>query len=110
MSTSSLTFLAAGEWAPGRVRLAWSETSSRRIVPEVEQLIDETWARVSSRPGVHLFDGAMCRMESFRASPGELSLTLSPTSYKPFVGTNLHNPHLAQTHGRDVMASPVGVS
>src|SRR5687767_2881151 len=110
MSSNSLTFHAVGDWGPDRVRLAWSDASSRRIVPEIERLIDETWQRASARPGVHLFDGPMCRMESFRATPDELSLTLSRTSYKPFVGTNLHNPHLAKTHGRDVMANPVGVS
>lgn len=105
-----IAFHAIGDWAPGQVRLTRTLTSSRRIVPEVERLIDETWARAASRPGVHLFDGPMCRLESFVASPGALTLTVSATSYKPFVGTNLHNPHLAQVHGRDVFANPIGVS
>lgn len=105
-----LTFHAIGEWAPGRVRLTWSEQSSRRIDPDVERKIDDAWARVTARPGVRLFDGPMCRIESFDASPDVLRLSLSPTSYKPFVGTNLLNPDLADTHGRDVMANPVGVS
>jgi 8-oxo-dGTP pyrophosphatase MutT (NUDIX family) len=49
-------------------------------------------------------------MESFAASADALTLVLSPTSYKPFLGTNLHNPHLADRFGRDVMANPIGVS
>jgi 8-oxo-dGTP pyrophosphatase MutT (NUDIX family) len=105
-----LTFHAIGDWPPGRVRLEWGERSSRRLVPEVERVIDDTWARVLSRPGVHLFDGPMCRMESFAASTDALTLALSPTSYKPFVGTNLENPHLADVFGPGVMANPVGVS
>jgi 8-oxo-dGTP pyrophosphatase MutT (NUDIX family) len=105
-----LTFHAVGDWQPGQLDLSWAATSSRRIVPEVERVIEETWARVSSRAGVQLFDGPMCRMESFEPSPQRLRLTLSTTSYKPFVGTNLHNPHLVKTHGRDVLANPVGVS
>ena len=105
-----LTFHACGDWPRGRVRATWATSSSRRVPPDVARLIDDTWSRVASRPGVHLFDGPMCRLESFTATPDALSLVLSPTSYKPFVGTNLHNPQLAADHGRDVMANPVGVS
>ena len=105
-----LTYHAIGDWPAGQVQLAWTDRALRRIDPEVEQIIDDAWARVTARPGVHLFDGPMCRLESFEATPDALSLRLSPTSYKPFVGTNLQNPHLADRHGRDVMANPVGVS
>lgn len=105
-----LTFHAIGDWRPGHVRLEWTDRSSRQTVPEVERIIDETWTRVLSRPGVRLFDGPMCRMESFAASAEVLRLTLSQTSYKPFVGTNLENPHLAERFGAGVMANPVGVS
>jgi hypothetical protein len=105
-----LTFHAIGDWAPGRVRLDWTARPLRRIQPEVERIIDDAWAHVTARPGVHLFDGPMCRLEAFDASPSGLRLSLSPTSYKPFVGTNLQNPALADSHGRQVMANPVGVS
>ena len=105
-----LTFHAVGNWSRGQVRATWSDVSSRRIVPEVERVIEDTWIRISTHPGVHLFDGPMCRMESFTASAEALHLALSPTSYKPFLGTNLHNPQLANRFGRDVMANPVGVS
>jgi hypothetical protein len=105
-----LSFHAVGEWGAGHVRLSCVEHSSRRIVPEVERVIDDTWARVLARPGVHLFDGPMCRVESVRVTPENIDITLSPTSYKPFLGTNLENPHLAAQYGRDVMATPAGVS
>ena len=105
-----LTFLHTGDWGPGEVETVWVDRDGRRAVPEVEVAIDAAWGRATSRPGVHLFDGPMCRLESFEATSEALSLSLSPTSYKPFVGTNLQNPHLADSHGRDVMANPVGVS
>lgn len=105
-----LAFHAIGDWPRGTVRLTRTGSASRRIAPDVERLIDETWARVTSQPGVHLFDGPVCRLESFVGTPYALTLTVSETSYKPFVGTNLHNPQLAHMHGRDVMANPVGVS
>ncbi len=105
-----LNFRAIGDWGRGRVGVSSTDRSSRVILPNVEKTIDETWARVASRPGVHLFDGPMCRLEAFEASPDFLSLTVSPTRYKHFVGTNLHNAHLADAYGRDVLANPVGVS
>jgi hypothetical protein len=104
------TVLAKGDWGAGQLRLVRNSQSSRRIVPEVERLIEETWSRETARPGVHLFDGPMCRLESFDATPELLRLTVSPTSFKPFAGTNLHNSHVAKTYGREVLASPVGVS
>ncbi len=105
-----LTFHATGEWMPGQVRLNRTDRSTRRIDPDVEQIIDDTWSRVTRRPGVHLFDGPMSRLESFEATSEALCLTVSLTSYKPFVGTNLENPHLAEAYGPDVMANPIGVS
>lgn len=105
--------LVAGDWPQGKVRLQRRPESTRRIVPEVERIIDQTWARVVSdagREGVKLFDGPMCRIESFDARPEEFQLVVSPTTYKPFVGTNLYNQHLAERFGRDVFSNPIGVS
>jgi hypothetical protein len=104
-----LTFLAAGDWARGQIHATWG-ASSRRIVPKVEQAIDAAWREALLRPGVKLFDGPMCRLGSWDASPDSLRLMLSETSYKPFFGTNLSHPELADRFGRDVMANPVGVS
>lgn len=104
-----LTFHATGDWTPGQVAVRWVE-SGRRILPEIEILIEEAWQTALSRPGVRLFDGPMCRLEKWEAVPQNLSLDLSVTSYKPFMGTNLAHPELAEKFGRDVMANPVGVS
>ena len=104
-----LIFHTTGDWAPGQVRITWTADSRPRI-PEVERLIDRAWTDATARRGVNLFDGPMCRLESWHASPASLDLVLSRTSYKPFFGTNLMNAHLADTHGRSVLANPVGVS
>ena len=39
-----------------------------------------------------------------------LALTLSNTTYKHFLGTNLTHPELADRYGREILANPVGVS
>jgi 8-oxo-dGTP pyrophosphatase MutT (NUDIX family) len=104
-----LTFLATGDWAPHQVRISRA-VSSQRWDSDVSAMIDAAWARAAGRPGVHLFDGPMCRLESWRAAPAGLELAVSPTSYKPFLGTNLVNPHLADRYGTAVLANPLGVS
>src|SRR5258708_14073407 len=104
-----LKFHATGDWPPDRVSIKWVE-SRRRILPEVEQLIDQAWETALHRPGVKLFDGSMCRLERWNATPDRLELDLSPTSYKPFMGTNISHPELAERFGRDVLANPAALS
>ena len=104
-----LKFHAIGDWRPDRVHVR-QVPSTRKIVPDIEALIDRAWEEVKLRPGVKLFDGPMCRMEWWDASDDRLEVALSDTSYKPFMGTNLAHPELAERYGREVMANPVGVS
>lgn len=80
------------------------------IVPQVEAAIDRAWTEVNARPGVSLFDGPVCRLESFEASPARLELAVSQTSYRINVGTNFCHPEFDDQFGRAVMANPVGVS
>jgi 8-oxo-dGTP pyrophosphatase MutT (NUDIX family) len=100
---------AAGDWLPHQVRVTWTP-NSRKIVPEVERAIDDAWNAAAARLGDKLFDGPMCRLEKWSASPHLLELTLSRSSYRPFLGTNLHNARLSDTYGVEVLANPVGLS
>jgi 8-oxo-dGTP pyrophosphatase MutT (NUDIX family) len=104
-----LTFHAAGDWLPDQVRVD-QVRGARRIVPEVEKLIDQAWQTALARPGVKLFDGPMCRLERWEVAAGRFQLELSDTSYRTFVGTNLTHPEMAEQYGPDVMANPVGLS
>ena len=107
--TLPVNLLRAGDWPPGRVTVRWV-ADGRLRVPVVEAAIDAAWAAAAARPGVVLFDGPMCRTESWHATDDRLDLVLSPGSYKPFVGTNMAHPEFADRYGTDVMANPVGVS
>lgn len=102
-------FPAIGRWLAGQITVSWV-ASSRPIIPELEAAIERAWATALSRPGIHLFDGPMCRLESLAVEPDALRLTVSRTSYKPFVGTNMFNPRLADRYGSGAMANPVGLS
>src|SRR5262245_40887019 len=98
-----------GAWREGHVHTS-RIGSTRKIVPEIDAMIERAWAEATTRPGVHLFDGPMCRLESFSATPQDLQLVFSETSYKPFLGTNISNPQLFDRFGPSVMANPVGAS
>jgi 8-oxo-dGTP pyrophosphatase MutT (NUDIX family) len=104
-------FHAIGDWPEGTVRLRRSERrSSYRTNDQIEAIVTETWREQSARPGVLLFDGAMCRLESFEATPQKLELLVSDTSYRRFLGTNMHHPELAERFGPEFLANPLGAS
>ena len=111
MATPSpiLRFHATGQWAPPQLQVTRA-ASTLQTNAEVDELIERAWRETNARPGVHLFDGPMCRLESWQAETGRLRLTLSRTTYKRFLGTNLTHPHLADRFGQQVLANPVGVS
>jgi len=98
----------SGKRGRGEVEVQWAP-SSRKIVPEVEQIIEAQWARGLARLGSKLFDGPMCRLECVDAR-STLRLWVSRTSYKPFLGTNLNHVELADRYGPQVLANPVGLS
>jgi 8-oxo-dGTP pyrophosphatase MutT (NUDIX family) len=104
-----LNFRHVGNWPPGSV-LVRRTSATRPVIRTVEGLIDGAWSQALARPGVHLFDGPMCRLESSSASARRLRLNLSRTTYKAFLGTNLSHPELADRYGPAVLANPVGVS
>jgi 8-oxo-dGTP pyrophosphatase MutT (NUDIX family) len=105
----TLKFLQTGCWNRSQVAVSWTP-NTRRLLPQVETAIDLAWTTALARPGVHLFDGPMCRLESWSATDDRLSVSLSKSSYKPFLGTNMANPKFADDFGPDVMANPLGVS
>lgn len=101
--------LVTGEWRPGQVRSKWTEDSRPRF-DEVEQAIELAWSAADAQKGRKLFDGPMCRLEQWNATPGLLELVLSPTSYRIFFGTNLSNPGLADRFGKSALANATGLS
>ncbi|HEX8911288.1 MAG TPA: hypothetical protein VF796_02935, partial [Humisphaera sp.] len=99
----------AGDWPPDAVSTVWAP-SSYAAPPEVARLIDDAWTRAMVEPNRKLFDGPMCRMESWAFEAGRVVFRLSRTSYRVFWGTNIMHPELADRFGAGVMANPVGVS
>lgn len=95
--------------AEGMIECSWTE-SSRRIVPEVEEAIELSWKKAKARLGDRLFDGAVCRLESWTMDSDHLHLALSRGSYRVTLGTHFENPQFDDRFGRDVMGNNLGVS
>jgi hypothetical protein len=104
-----LAFPLVGRWKPSQITITWT-SDSRPIIPQVEELIEQSWQSAMSRPGVLLFDGPMCRLESLESRGDQLHLQLSRTSYKIFMGTNLTHAELADQYGAGILANPIGLS
>ena len=82
------------------------------LVPEVEGSDRARWAEATAKPGMHLFDGPMCRMERWVVSPDgtRLELAACRTRATRCSGGPTSPTRLAGRHGPSVMANPVGVS
>lgn len=99
----------AGSFSPPQVTTAMV-ASTHTIPPDAQTTIDAAWEEARLRLGDRLYDGPMARLQSWRIENNRLHLTLGRTSYKPFLGTNLMHPELADQYGPDVLANPLGIS
>jgi hypothetical protein len=106
---SAARLLVQGSWPASRLRSRWV-ASSHRLPPSCQEQVDDAWATALAVPGVRLFNGALCRLEGHQADAQGLLLTLSRTTYKDYLGSNVHHTEWAERHGPDVLANPVGTS
>ena len=104
-----LRFHHVGDWDAPQIGTAWAP-SSLDLPEEAKALVESAWSATSTRSGKKLFNGPMCRLESWAVRGGRMDLAFSRTSYKVFWGTNLSHPELGDRYGRRALANPVGVS
>ncbi len=103
---------AVGQYGPTDVSVRWEDAA---YAPDdsIRRQIESTWEEQQKRSAasnIKLFDGPLCRLIDFGAGHGVLHLTLGPTSFKSFVGTNMTQANLRYLHGVEAMANPLGVS
>lgn len=103
---------AHGNWPRQRLRTQWM-ASSHRLDPSQREAVNDAWVTALAQPGVTLFNGAQCRLESWSAGAagdGALTLVLSRSCYQDYLGTNAAHPQWADLHGPGVLANPLGTS
>lgn len=84
--------------------------SSHLLTASQREAVTDAWALALAQPGVSLFNGAQCRLESWSAVDGALTLALSRSCYQDYLGTNAAHPQWADHHGPGVLANPLGTS
>jgi hypothetical protein len=110
--------LVQGCFEPSRVKTIF-EGEDRPSTPQLDELIAVEWARqmaLAQQAGRLLFNGNLLRYVRHAVKPGPagggkvFELTIGPTCYRDFVGTNLFNHHRLAVFGWERFANPVGTT
>jgi len=104
--------LIGGRFSPENISALWTDRP-RPTTPRVEELIEREWTfrlAQAARSGARLFDGRLGRYVGHEVVGRRLTLTLGPTRYRDFVGTNLYHPELAERFGWEYLSNPVGTT
>ncbi|NLF31626.1 MAG: hypothetical protein GX591_12155 [Planctomycetes bacterium] len=99
---------AVGPYAPDRIDVAWTD-EPRPTSDALERHIAAVWLRRTGG-GERLWNGPLCRLVAWSARTDQLTLTVGPTDYRAFLGTNLCGPDFHGGPGGARAADPVGVS
>lgn len=106
---SGFRWLARGSWTAAQVKI--TAPGVRHILPAcLQPAVAAAWATALARPGVHLFDGQLARLDHWSVESDTLHLALGVTSYHDFVGSNAAHPEWAAAYGRTALADPLGTS
>jgi hypothetical protein len=97
-----------GRWLPSQVLSNFSNHNF--ILPgDLPARAQKFWDElVSRRPG--FFNGALCRLESFDASPAQFELRLSRTCYRDLLFCNEHAAEILKSFGEQSLVRALGIS
>lgn len=105
-----------GRFPPERLEVCF-DPSPRPTTPELESLIASEWNRqteLARHSDRMLFNGSLFRYLSHsvegEGDDARFTLTVGPTCYRDFVGTNLFNKHLLWRFGWNRFANPIGTT
>lgn len=87
-----------------------TRASTRLETPEIEQRIAACWSSGNGAESSPLFDGALWRYADQTVTDRNIVLTVEPTSYRVYYGTNIQNPQFFNRYGDAVMANPLIVN
>jgi 8-oxo-dGTP pyrophosphatase MutT (NUDIX family) len=104
--------LAPGRFDKGQLRITWTH-EPRATTDEIERLIAEQWERrlaQAEQTGQMLFNGELARYVSHEVTGGTLHITVGPTCYRDFLGTNLYHNHRVDELGWHRFGNPLGTT
>lgn len=95
-----------------QIAQSWTD-EPRPTTPAIEAHIARTWEAelaVAQKQTAHLYNGNLVRVRSLRAGESTLMLSLGPTNYRDFLGTNLCGSAPAFQAGGHFLSNALGVS
>ena len=101
-----------GRYAPEQVTQRW-EGRCWSVPPEDEDKIAGRWQEAlvrAEQSGASLFNGELVRLNSFDATAQSLHLSLGPTCFRDFLGTNLCASEVPAPVDVGRLANAIGVS
>jgi hypothetical protein len=110
--------LAAGQFAPDDIAIDFDATP-RPSTTELDAIIAAEWEKQTADAKVNhrlLFNGVLLRylshqvIEGIAGQAARFEMTVGPTDYRDFVGTNLFHHDLLEKFGWDHFANPVGTT
>ena len=112
MGDLEVDILASGVWPRGFIDTVFDPAARRTTDARVESLIAEQWdrsVREATAQGKILFAGPQCRLVRHECFGDRLRLSLGPTDYRDFLGTNMQWPLIQQAvgeHARHQYSNP----
>lgn len=103
---------AIGPVDAARLTSTWTK-QPRPTTSTIEERIARTWdtqTALADAEGRRLYNGELIRMICAEVRGGGLHLTLGPTCYRDFVGTNLYAARITHELGGDHLADALGIS
>jgi hypothetical protein len=89
---ATFEIVLTGRFSLEQVIVSWRPEARRRPDPAIDALIAAEWARreaEAAATGRLLFAGPLCRLAAAAVDGETLRLTLGPTDYREFLGTNV---------------------
>jgi len=109
MSPEPFFIHLAGSWFPPQVQINYQ--AIEYVLPDdFVRRAAAFWERLLAEGQRRIFNGALCRLESFREHDGFLHLALSRTCYRDLMFSNAHAEELINNFGESGPARALGIS
>jgi 8-oxo-dGTP pyrophosphatase MutT (NUDIX family) len=110
LTTKEFKILAAGIFLPGSVKALYDTNHAIRLTAEDDDLIERIWNERlidSQNKRISLYNSALFRLYDYEAFDKSLSLSLSNTTYREYVGTR--DPLYHAAHAQTELANALAV-
>lgn len=108
--STGVRILVRGNFERQDLKVLW-QGDTEALTKANQEAIARFWQRFKrSRPRAQSFDGELCALLGFRATPDRLHLTLGRTTYSHLIYSNRYAAELVEAGRRHLLSRALGVS